>query len=958
MIRMPDVISRLRIAPGARWHWRCLVVILCVSVSPILFAQNMSINNSGVVPDSSAMLDVSSTTSGFLMPRMTQAQRTSIANPANGLMVIQTDGSSGVYIYDTAGTGSWDHMLDSTAIAALILSLSDNLGDHIATQNVELGNNYMSNDGDNEGLRVSTSGKVLSDGIFHDGYDSFNYVDFLGNNATDVAANDFLTLKAGKFIQFNVTQNNARMSVTDSGVGIGTVAPNSMLHLHSASGNTQMHIEDDNGTASARTLLQLTNNGIPRVHFTNMNNNTTWRIRGGDVFGFSYVGSNNPEMALDTFGRVGIGLVPSTHKLEVDGNVMADSLYIFDGTNAPAAGDVLTAFGTNGRAYWSDPSSLGIDFEDALTADSNANGISARNLGGLSIGTTGLNGLMHIFGEGQDDLTLQTSDNTLNQGIAFQNSGGNYSWNIFRADASGSNADLVISGGDNNANIALLDERLRILSTGEVGINQPSPTSKLHIAATDNSGDIVLDDTFPFLFLNTTSNNNGGIMFRDNGTNDFIAFYNASLTEFYLDHYATGGTDFTIASNGYVGLNQPDPTVVLHVDGGSDAAIAGSNGYILVNDESTTNLVIDDNEIMARNNGSAATLYIQNDGGGIEFQSAQGSNTQVVIQDDGDVGIGESTPQASLDVHDIAIIGNESVGSESSHQAASAASGDGFLTTPWVYTYALHAANERAAGGTLITLGNIAGVGSSDEIHFVTSGNDHMVIESDGQVGIGVGVSTNAMLTIADDGGDLNSGLQFSNSSNEDWYVYQNTNNELVFRDDGSDRVKINANGHFTPVSDNIYDLGISSLRWDDVYATNGSIQTSDIRFKKNIRGLNYGLNTVLSLRPVHYQWKDDTSNAGKIGFIAQEVLPLIPEVVDVGEDSLQTLGMRYADMIPILVKAIQEQQTLIENLTESNQGMQQRLDELNATLESYMRQHGTDPAEVKASTKNTAAGK
>jgi hypothetical protein len=56
-----------------------------------------SITNDGSAPDGSAMLDVKSTTRGFLMPRMTEAQKNAIASPATGLTVYQTDGITGLY---------------------------------------------------------------------------------------------------------------------------------------------------------------------------------------------------------------------------------------------------------------------------------------------------------------------------------------------------------------------------------------------------------------------------------------------------------------------------------------------------------------------------------------------------------------------------------------------------------------------------------------------------------------------------------------------------------------------------------------------------------------------------------------------------------------------------------------------------------------------------------------------
>lgn len=75
-----------------------LAVVLFVMMGS--FAQNVSINSDGSTPDASAMLDVKSTSSGFLAPRMTAVQRGNIASPATGLLVYQTDGSAGYYYYN------------------------------------------------------------------------------------------------------------------------------------------------------------------------------------------------------------------------------------------------------------------------------------------------------------------------------------------------------------------------------------------------------------------------------------------------------------------------------------------------------------------------------------------------------------------------------------------------------------------------------------------------------------------------------------------------------------------------------------------------------------------------------------------------------------------------------------------------------------------------------------------
>jgi hypothetical protein len=66
------------------------------------YAQGVAINEDSSSPDPSAMLDVQSTEKGILVPRMTQAQRNAISNPATGLMIYQTDNTPGFYY--NAGT--------------------------------------------------------------------------------------------------------------------------------------------------------------------------------------------------------------------------------------------------------------------------------------------------------------------------------------------------------------------------------------------------------------------------------------------------------------------------------------------------------------------------------------------------------------------------------------------------------------------------------------------------------------------------------------------------------------------------------------------------------------------------------------------------------------------------------------------------------------------------------------
>ena len=104
----------------------------------------------------------------------------------------------------------------------------------------------------------------------------------------------------------------------------------------------------------------------------------------------------------------------------------------------------------------------------------------------------------------------------------------------------------------------------------------------------------------------------------------------------------------------------------------------------------------------------------------------------------------------------------------------------------------------------------------------------------------------------------------------------------------------------------------------------------SDSTKKFNIQTIKYGLKEVMKLRPVSYQWKG--SKATDIGFIAQEVKLVLPELV-FGTEGSMTLS--YAQITSVLAKAIQEQQAQIESQKVENQKLQQQLFDLKKELDT-----------------------
>jgi hypothetical protein len=85
-----------------------LILLICkLAFTPNLSSQNIGINTTGSLPDTSAMLDIVSSTKGLLIPRVTTAQRNSITLPANGLIIYNTTTNTLQYNTGTSATPYW-----------------------------------------------------------------------------------------------------------------------------------------------------------------------------------------------------------------------------------------------------------------------------------------------------------------------------------------------------------------------------------------------------------------------------------------------------------------------------------------------------------------------------------------------------------------------------------------------------------------------------------------------------------------------------------------------------------------------------------------------------------------------------------------------------------------------------------------------------------------------------------
>ena len=123
-----------------------------------------------------------------------------------------------------------------------------------------------------------------------------------------------------------------------------------------------------------------------------------------------------------------------------------------------------------------------------------------------------------------------------------------------------------------------------------------------------------------------------------------------------------------------------------------------------------------------------------------------------------------------------------------------------------------------------------------------------------------------------------------------------------------------------------VYSTGAGAYRFyvdmaGTIRATSITITAiSDERLKENVRDIDTDLNSIMALKPRRFDWKEGKGQDKKnvAGFIAQEFETVFPECVGTskaGEDGIEYKNINHETLIPTLVKAIQEQQALIQSL-------------------------------------------
>ena len=417
-------------------------------------------------------------------------------------------------------------------------------------------------------------------------------------------------------------------------------------------------------------------------------------------------------------------------------------------------------------------------------------------------------------------------------------------------------------------------------------------------------------------------------------------------------------TAITIDSSERVGIGTTSPEEALHVSGNmvlddADPRIflqTGSSHYnwkISAQDSVNKGFEISSGEVDADANSDTFTSRF------------------VIEADTGDVGIGTSSPAHKLHVNGTSKMdANDSIRIASMNALGQTSSGAMFIlghnahvdgttanvvkaiNSSWYpsfikmyyndgITFHTQTSSQATAGDTLLS-----GTGANslerlriDDVALHSGG----MFRAGGWYGTYNGYSTGHSMEIGRTG-------SYAYSLSYDRSLGQYKGNivsgyDIRFQCQGNQRIVISDSGHLYPYLDDTYDLGLSNKRFDDIYATSGTVNTSDRNEKNTITDTDLGLDFINRLSPKSYKFNGKTRI--HYGLIAQDIEDVLEDINkptsdfagfiksqkyrQVGEEITNddgtiieepineivegeyTYGLRYTEFISPMIKAIQE---------------------------------------------------
>jgi hypothetical protein len=370
------------------------------------------------------------------------------------------------------------------------------------------------------------------------------------------------------------------------------------------------------------------------------------------------------------------------------------------------------------------------------------------------------------------------------------------------------------------------------------------------------------------------------------------------------DDFATEGNElWRINSLGDVGIGTTAPTSRLHIAGGQEASNAG-DGHLMIGNKSGVNIVMDQNEIIGRNNGNAYHISLQSHGG--DTHIGDGGGHTYIGAETGNLGIGTSSPGSRLTIeHD-------------------------------EFQIALRNA-QAGLNDWYIGASNTSWIAGDNQLLFSPSqSSDDAVLRmldvtENGGVVAPVMIRSSATQTLLLDGNEIDTKsepLYINHNSERETYINPTGGRVGIGNDDPSTTLHVTTQDDeyalrlqrgsgvwdINPVPAFDY-LGFVKGGWTLAYVNGASGQwttPSDRRLKENITEMPDAMQRIRNMKTYSYAYKLDPSHSAQLGVIAQEIVEDFPELVR-GTDGTHTVA--YSKLSVYILKALQEQQIEIDGL-------------------------------------------